>query len=166
MTDTDQAAAAGVAGDDDKQYALNKLYLKDASFEAPNTPAVFTAQWAPEVNVNLQTANKALGEDNYEIVLTVEVEAKQDGNTAFLVEVQQAGVFRMKGFDPEESGRLLGAYSPNVLFPFAREAIADLVGKGGFPTVLLQPINFDALYQQQLQKLAQARDEAAGAERH
>ncbi len=142
-----------------QQFAIQKIYLKDVSLESPNAPGVFQkGQWQPEVNVQLNTEGKTISEGVHEVTLTVTVTAKQEGNTAFLVEVKQAGIFQMSGFAQEQLSGMLGAYCPEVLFPFAREAIADLVAKGGFPQLLLSPVNFNALYmqhQQQAQQKAQ-----------
>lgn len=135
-----------------KQFALQKIYLKDTSFEAPNSPAVFQENWQPQVNLNLATAARDAGEDFKEVVLTVTVEAKDKDRTAFLIEVQQAGLFVTKGFSPQELGPLLGAYCPNILFPYARETVSDLVTRGGFPQLLLQPVNFDELYTRHVQQ--------------
>ena len=150
-----------------KQILIQKLYLKDSSFEAPNTPQVFTEEWRPEINLNLQTKNQVVGEDLREVVLSVTAEAKLGEKTAFICEVQQAGVFMIKGFSDEEQGQLVGAYCPNLLFAFAREAVTDLVGKGGFPGLLLQPVNFEALYLKQMQEVAKAKAESEStADKH
>lgn len=138
-----------------QQFAIQKIYLKDVSFESPNSPAVFQGEWQPEVNVQLNTEGKAVSEGVHEVVLAVTVTAKQGENTAFLVEVKQAGVFQIAGFAKEQMAGMLAAYCPEVLFPFAREAIADLVAKGGFPQLLLAPVNFNALYMQHQQQQQQ-----------
>ncbi len=151
----EQAAAST-----DKQILIQKLYMKDASFEAPNTPGIYSKEWQPQINLNIQTRNTLVTENLHEVVLMVTAEAKLEDETAFIVEIHQAGVFVIKGFTEEENRQIIGAYCPNLLFPFAREAVTDLVGKGGFPGLLLQPINFDALYMQQMQEMAQASDES------
>jgi len=136
-----------------KNFVIQKLYLKDVSFESPNTPGVFSEQdWTPEINVQLNTESNTLADNVVEVVLKITVTAKQEDKTAFLVELAQAGVFTLEGFNDEEKAGMLGSYCPNVLFPFAREAISELVSKGGFPQLLLAPVNFDALYQQHLQQ--------------
>lgn len=142
-----------------QQFAIQKIYLKDVSFESPNAPEVFQdAEWKPEINVQLNTEGKTIVEGVHEVTLTVTVTAKKADKTAFLVEVKQSGVFQLTGFEQEQLGGMLGAYCPEVLFPFAREAIADLVAKGGFPQLLLSPVNFNALYMQhQEQQKAQDR---------
>ena len=137
----------------EQQFAIQKIYLKDVSFESPNSPAVFgDGEWAPEVSVQISSSNQTIGPDIYETILSVTVTAKQKEKTAFLVEVKQAGVFTIAGFDSENISGMLGAYCPETLFPFAREAIAELVSKGGFPQLLLTPVNFNALYTQQMQQ--------------
>ncbi|MDH5484733.1 MAG: protein-export chaperone SecB [Gammaproteobacteria bacterium] len=150
------------AQDNQQQFAIQKIYLKDVSFESPNAPAIFGhEQWQPEVNVQLNTEAKSVSENIHEVTLTVTVTAKQQEKTAFLVEVKQAGIFQLAGFEKEQMGGMLGAYCPEVLFPFAREAIADLVTKGGFPQMLLSPVNFNAMYMQhQQQQAAQAAETA------
>lgn len=146
-----------------KQILIQKLYMKDASFEAPNTPQIYSQEWRPEIDLNLQTKNTVVGEDLREVVLSVTAEAKLGETVAFIVEVHQAGVFLIKGFTEDENRQLIGAYCPNLLFAFAREAVTDFVGKGGFPGFLLQPVNFEALYIKQMQELAKAKTESATA---
>jgi len=145
-----------------QQFAIQKIYLKDVSFESPNAPAVFQdAEWKPEINVQLNTEGKTIAEGIHEVTLTVTVTAKKEDKTAFLVEVKQSGIFQLTGFEQDQLGGMLGAYCPEVLFPFAREAIADLVAKGGFPQLLLSPVNFNALYMQhQQQQQAQQAEQA------
>jgi len=146
-----------------QQFAIQKIYLKDVSFESPNAPIIFTeGQFQPEINVQINTEAQTVNEDLHEVTLTVTVTAKQNDKTAFLVEVKQSGIFQMSGFEQEQMGGMLGAYCPEALFPFARETIADLVAKGGFPQVLLAPVNFNALYMQhQQQQQAQQSGETA-----
>jgi preprotein translocase subunit SecB len=144
-----------------QQFSIQKIYLKDVSFESPNSPAVFTGEWKPEVNVQLNTEIKGLDNNMHEVTLSVTVTAKQQDKTAFLVEVKQAGLFQLAGFEQEQLGGMLGAYCPETLFPYAREAISDLVTKGGFPQLLLSPVNFNALYMQHQQQQAQAATDTA-----
>ena len=146
-----------------QQFAIQKIYLKDVSFESPNAPTIFTeGQFQPEINVQINTAAQVVNKDLHEVTLTVTVTAKQGDKTAFLAEVKQSGIFQMSGFEEEQMGGMLGAYCPEALFPFARETIADLVAKGGFPQVLLAPVNFNALYMQhQQQQQAQQSGETA-----
>lgn len=138
-------------------FDIQKIYLKDVSFESPNAPAVFQIQWKPDTNLQVGSQNSKLGEDVYEVVLNLTATVKVEEQTAFLIEVQQAGIFTLAGFEEGALGHLLGAYCPNLLFPYAREAISDLTTKGGFPPLLLAPINFDALYAQNQQE-AEAGD--------
>lgn len=136
----------------ERQFILQKIYVKDVSFETPNSPEVFTLKWEPKVEFNLSSNAQKLQENLYEVSLATTVTVKLGEKTAYLVEVCQAGIFAMAGFDDQELGPLIGSYCPNVLFPYAREAVSDLVTKGGFPPMLLAPINFDALYMQQMQQ--------------
>ncbi len=138
--------------ENEQQFQLQKIYLKDTSFETPNSPEIFTDNWEPEVNVELQTAGKPLADDVHEVVLTVTVTVKVSDKTAYLAEVHQAGVFTLTGFNENERAHMLGSFCPNILFPYAREAISDFVGKGGFPQLMLAPVNFDALYAQHVQQ--------------
>ena len=144
-----------------QQFAMQRIYSKDLSFESPATPGVFTKQWQPKVNVDLNTKSDKIDEQgNFEVVLTITITAKIEEETAFLVEIQQAGIFFISGFEGEDLRRILGTAAPNILFPYAREAIDAVCVKGGFPPVMLAPVNFDALYQQ---ALAQAQAQAAPA---
>lgn len=125
--------------------ALQRVYLKDSSFEAPNSPKIFSGDWRPTVSLNISTRTNDVGDSAYECVLSLTVEAKQDDTTAFLIEVQQAGIFLLQGLEGAELQRVLVTFCPQQLYPYAREAIADLSGKGGFPALQLQPVNFDAV---------------------
>lgn len=133
------------------QFSIQKIYVKDVSFEAPGAPQIFTQQIAPQANLQLSNSATIVGPGVHEVVLSLTVTAKQDDKTIFLVELQQAGIFAIQGYSEQDVAAMLGSYCPNILFPFAREAIADLITRGGFPTLLLAPINFDALYAQRLQ---------------
>jgi preprotein translocase subunit SecB len=143
-----------------QQFEIQKIYLKDASFEAPNTPAAFTEEWQPSVNVQLNTEAKTIGDKQYEVVLSVTVTADNKDKNAFLVEVQQAGVFGMDGFEEDQLKGMLGSFCPDILFPYAREAVSDLVTRGGFPQLLLAPVNFDALYMEHMKQTAEQESEA------
>jgi len=149
MTEENNQAPVG----DGPHFGIVRIYLKDVSFETPNSPEVFRQDFKPEVNLQLNTAVNQLDGDLFEVVLNVTVTSKQEDKTGFLVEVQQAGIFELKGYDEAQKGSVLGAYCPNTLYPFAREAISDLVVKGGFPQLLLSPINFDALYAQKMNQV-------------
>lgn len=134
------------------QFAIQRIYTRDVSFESPNAPAIFRQEWKPQVKLDLNTRSRTLDEGVYEIVLVVTVEAKLEDKTAFLAEVQQAGVFTLTGFPEETRDQMLGAYCPSVLFPYAREAVDAAVTKGSFPALMLAPVNFDALYLQNKQQ--------------
>ena len=143
----------------DKQIAIQKIYIKDFSFESPKSPQIFQSQdWAPKTDLNLRSAHTAVTDDAHEVVLTVTIEAKDGENTAFLVELHQAGLFHVAGYTDDEFKAIVGSFCPNILFPYARESIATIITKGGFPEFILQPINFDALY---AQGLAQGKAEEA-----
>jgi preprotein translocase subunit SecB len=136
-----------------KQINIQKIYVKDFSFESPNSPSVFTSgDWSPKTNLNLRSSHTQGDEDQSEVVLTITVEAKHEDKTLFLVELHQAGLFQISGYNEEEFGMVVGSFCPNILFPYARESISAIISKGGFPEFLLQPINFDALYAQSLQQ--------------
>ena len=135
--------------DQEKQISIQKIYTKDFSFESPQAPTVFTkADWEPKTNLNLRSSHNEIGENNYEVILTLTVETKHEDKTLFLVELHQAGIFNVAGYEGEELEAVLGSFCPNTLFPYAREIIASVVTKGGFPEFVLQPINFDALFSQ------------------
>ena len=161
MTDDNAQAAQDKPA---QQFAIQKVYMKDMSFETPNSPSIFTAEWKPDINLQLTSGANPVTEGVFEVVLSVTVTAKLGDKTAYLVEVQQAGIFTVSGFDEAQQGGMLGAFCPNVLYPFVREAVADLIGKGGFPPVYLAPVNFDALYAQKLQEVqAQVTGEGEAA---
>jgi len=132
------------------QLTLQRIYLKDASVESPNTPEIFRESWQPEVNVDLSSRGRQVGEEPlYEVTVRVTVNASREETTAFLIEVEQAGLFSIEGASEGALDRLLGSYCPNLLFPYVREVISDLVTRAGFPQFLLAPVNFEALYEQQ-----------------
>ena len=137
----------------DKQISIQKIYVKDFSFESPNTPTVFTTgDWSPKTNLNLRSSHSQGENDQSEVVLTITVEAKHEDKTLFLIELHQAGLFQISGYEEKEFGAIVGSFCPNILFPYARESISAIVSKGGFPEFLLQPINFDSLYAQSQQQ--------------
>ena len=146
--------------EESQQFAIQKIYLKDVSFESPNSPQAFTnTEWQPQINVQINSSNQAIADDTYEVVLNITVTAKHEEKTAFLAEIKQAGIFTISGFPEENLGGMIGAFCPETLFPFAREAVSELVSKGGFPQLLLAPVNFNALYTQQVQQQATAQAE-------
>ena len=150
--DTDanaQERAASAQG----QVLLERLYLKDASYESPRSPAVFGERWQPEYQLDINTRTNSLGDDRYEVVLSVTLRAKTEGGkTAYIVEIQQAGVFQIKSLDDAVRQRALATLCAGTLFPYVREAVDNLVVKGGFPAVYLAPVNFEALYAEALRK--------------
>ncbi len=141
-------------GAGERQFAMQKIYVKDISFETPHSPQIFSEQWRPDVNLNLSSEAAPLSQNLYDVVLSVTVTVKVGDKTAFLAEVQQAGIFMMAGFGDTELGHMLGSFCPSILFPYARETVSDLVTRGGFPQFLMAPVNFDALYAQHLQQKA------------
>jgi preprotein translocase subunit SecB len=146
--------------EENQQFAIQKIYLKDVSFESPNSPQAFTeGDWQPKINVQINSSNSVIAQDTYEVVLDITVTADQNEKTAFLAEVKQAGIFTIAGFPEENLGGMVGAFCPESLFPYAREAISELISKGGFPPLYLAPVNFNALYTQQLQQKQAAATE-------
>lgn len=138
-----------------KQIIIQKLYIKDASFESPNTPSVFKGgEWNPKTDLNLSSSHVPFEDDTHEVVLTITVEAKDEDSVIFLVELKQAGLFQISGYEDDELETIIGIFCPNTLFPYARESIANIIAKGGFPEFLLQPINFDALYNESKKRAA------------
>ncbi len=135
-----------------QNLAIQKIYTKDVSFESPNSPLGFQDEWKPSISVDLNTDGQSLENDHYEVVLSVTVTATNNDKTVFLAEVQQAGVFHLTGFDEEQRNFILGSYCPGTLFPYAREVISSLVTDGGYPPVILAPVNFEALYHEHQQK--------------
>ena len=151
--------------ENEKRISVAKIYVKDFSFESPMAPGVFkTEKWSPQTNLNLRSAHVQVAEGVHEVVLTITVDAKEDDKTVFLVELQQAGLFELTGYEDNERAAITGSYCPSILFPYAREAIASVIQKGGFPEFVLQPINFDALYMQTQKQAEEAA--AAAAEKH
>lgn len=138
------------------QLNLQKIYVKDLSFEVPGAPAVYQLQGQPNVELNLAQRVNALAEGVFEVVLSLTVTCKIEDKTAYLAEVHQAGIFGVSGFDEASQEAVLASYCPNVLFPYARQIVSDLVQNGGFPPLLLQPINFDAVYAEQVRRRTEA----------
>ena len=145
------------------QFALQKIYVKDLSYEAPNAPGVFIDSDAdteePQIQLNLKNSHSDLTQENVEVVLHASIHATQQDRTLFMIEVEQAGIFTINGYNDEQRRALIGTYCPSTLFPYLRETISSLIGKGGFPAMLLQPINFDALFAQA--QMEQAQQEQA-----
>nr|WP_297457733.1 protein-export chaperone SecB [uncultured Halomonas sp.] len=156
--DNNQAAQ----GQDQKQlqFSLQRIYVKDISFESPNAPAVFQQPFKPKVSLDLNTTSEQVGEDLFEVVVkvTAQVAHAESGTTSFLVEVEQGGLFRIAGLQGDQLDHTLGAFCPNVLFPYARECIDNLVNRGSFPPLMLAPVNFEAMYAQKKQRQAQGSE--------
>jgi len=142
-------------------FAIEKIYVKGVSLEVPNAPAIFLENQTPEVDIQLETNTQRLGEDVYEVALTVTVTTKLPEKTVFLVEVVQAGIFRVRNVPEENLEPLLSIACPNILFPYVREVVSDVVSRAGFSPVILQPVNFEVLYASRLQQ----QQEAAEAEK-
>ena len=163
MSEEEKGAAASEASEQ-PQIMIQRVYLKDLSFESPSSPQSFSAEWKPEVGVDLNSQARQLNETSFEVVLRITITAKAEDKTVYLTEVQQAGLFHIANVPNESMGQVLGAFCPNILFPYAREAIDSLVQRGGFPALMLAPVNFDALYAQSMaQQAAQAVEAAAAA---
>jgi len=145
------------ANQSEQIFQIQKIYLKNASLESPNAPAIFMQEFQPALEVDLNIESTALDAENgvYHVVIRVTSTTKVGEEVAFLCEVEQAGIFTLIGFSEDEIAYLLGAQCPNVLFPYAREAISDLVTRAGFPQLLLEPVNFDAMYASHLEEQAQ-----------
>jgi preprotein translocase subunit SecB len=170
MTDEVQNSEEnGAAPAEQPQFAIQRIYTKDVSFETPNSPAIFQKEWQPEVKLDLDTRSNKIADDIYEVVLALTVTVTVDGQTAFLAEVQQAGIFSIGNMPEAQLAHMIGAFCPNTLFPYAREAVANLVNRGSFPQLNLSPVNFDALFASYVQKRAaeqQAAEAPAAAETH
>lgn len=151
MSDVDGPDGQGSAGPG--QILLERLYLKDASFESPRSPVTFTEPWKPEFHLDINTRTTGLGQDRFEVVLSATLRANgEGGKAAYIAEIQQAGVFQVAGLPDFERNRVLGTLCPGTLFPYVRETVDNLVVKGGFPAVHLAPVNFEALYAEALRK--------------
>ncbi|ETX12503.1 preprotein translocase subunit SecB [Marinomonas ushuaiensis DSM 15871] len=153
MSDTTEVnSAAETQEAQAPQLSLQRIFLKDISFESPRSPMIFQEEWKPEVGLELNTKSRQVGENVYEIVLEITVTVKNNGETGFLVQVQQGGLFVISGLDDQQLHHALGAFCPATIFPYARENIDAVVTKGSFAPLMLAPINFDALYVESLQK--------------
>lgn len=146
MAEENQAAG------EEQQFAIQKIYTRNVSFEAPNSPEIFTQEFQPQLEVDLNIESSVLEQGIFHLVLRVTATTKVDDKTAFLCEVEQAGIFTIIGFSEEEVNYLLGTQCPATLFPYAREAVSDMVNRGGFPQLLLEPVNFDAMYAGHMQQ--------------
>lgn len=158
MADENTPPTEGATNGQGPAVALQTVYIKDLSFEAPKGPFLPAQVQDPKISLNLSTAANPVGQDAHEVVLTVTLEAKNGDVAVYLAEVKQAGVFLVRGFGPDETRRILGSFAPNILFPYIRQTVSDVVVKGGFPPFLLPHVNFDALFERSLQEQAAARD--------
>ncbi|MDY0137167.1 MAG: protein-export chaperone SecB [Thiomicrospira sp.] len=145
----------------EKKFLIQKVYTKNISFESPNAPFIFAQAFEPQMDVNLNVESSGLEDSVFHVVVRVTVTVKIQDKVAFLCEVEQAGIFVLSGFNEDELGYMLGSQCPNALFPFAREAVSDLVVRGGFPQLLIEPVNFDALYANHLQQAQQSSEAPA-----
>jgi len=152
----EEAAAATTTTEEPKaQVAIQRIYNKDLSFEAPGAPGIFRQEWKPELTVEIDTTAAPLEENFYESIIAMTITVKNADAVAFIVEVKQAGIFTLTGFEGEQLEHALHVFCPSVIFPYARELVSGVVGHGGFPQLLLAPVNFDAVF-------AQKRAQAAG----
>jgi preprotein translocase subunit SecB len=137
-------------------FAIQRVYIKDMSFETSNTPQVFQQAWRPNIELDINTSTTKLQDNVYTVMVRITATAKNEEKTVFVAEVQQVGIFSIQGFEQERLHHMLGSYCPNILFPFAREAISDMVVRASFPPLYLAPVNFDAVYEQQVKQGAAA----------
>jgi preprotein translocase subunit SecB len=157
MADDNQPNEAAVQPEkaEGPQFSIQRIYTKDISFETPNSPAMFQKEWKPEVQLDLDTKSNPLGENLFEVTLSVTVTAKIGEETAFLCEVQQAGIFMIGEMPEQKKAQMIGAFCPNTLFPYARETISNLVNRGTFPPLNLAPVDFNSVFAAYMQKRAQ-----------
>lgn len=149
MAEQDDKQVQEGNGPDDAQFLVQKVYVKDISFETPNTPEIFKMEWRPEVEMNMTNKATPIGEDHFDVVLTVTLTVKVGDKVAYLIEVNQAGIFMIRNLPADVIDRMLAIVCANILFPFVRETVSDVVTRGGFPQLLLAPVNFDALFEQE-----------------
>jgi preprotein translocase subunit SecB len=158
MAEEEQPAGNG----EQKVVRIQKVFLKDVSFETPNSPEIFLQEWKPDMNLEIDSRARVLNDDLHEVVLTLTATAKVSDKTAYLAEVHQSGIFLMQGLEDAELQRLYNVFCLRTLYPYGAAALSELVLKGGFPALLPAPVNFDALYQQRLQAAQQPQDQEAG----
>lgn len=168
MSDENQVEKSNEAAEQQNspEFAIQRIYTKDVSFETPNSPEAFQLEWKPEIKLDLDTKSNKLAENTYEVVLSVTVTATIEDKIAFLAEVQQAGIFTIGNLDEAQLGHTIGAFCPTTLFPYARETIASLVNRGSFPQFNLTPVNFDGLYASYVQQRAAQANVAQSTETH
>jgi preprotein translocase subunit SecB len=163
MAEENQPAASGVSSEQvaNAQFQIQKLYVKDLSFELPNAPEIFQEQGSSDVKMSLAQRVEDLGENLMEVVLTITVTASIGDKTAYLAEIAQAGIFLVSGFNDQMKHMVMNTLCPSTLFPYARRAISAMVSEGGFPPLVLQPVNFEQLYAKRMQELANQQNGAA-----
>ncbi len=147
-----------------EQFAIQRIYVKDISYESPNAPAIFRKEWQPAIQLDLDTRSEKLDDNTYEVVLSLTVTARVEEEVAFLCEVQQAGIFSVPALEDAQMAHMLASFCPNILFPYAREAVSNLVNRGTFPQLNLAPVNFDALFAQYVQQRQAAAQAQQGVE--
>ncbi|MWJ29159.1 protein-export chaperone SecB [Halomonas sediminis] len=162
--DNNQSAGAQAAAEGEKpqlKFSLQRIYVKDISFESPNSPGVFQQAFKPKVSLDLNTSSQKVDDNLYEVVIKVTAQVKDNETemTSFLAEIEQAGLFRISGIEGAQLDQTLGAFCPNLLFPYARECVDNLVNRGGFPPLMLAPVNFEAMYAQKKQREAQQAEQ-------
>lgn len=164
--DTQEAVAADAPKADAPkvEFSLQRIYLKDLSFEAPQGPEAFRRQWNPKVQQDLGTKVKKLDNDNYDVTLSLTITVKDEEDTMYLVEIQQAGIFLIKGLEDQQLTTVLNTQCPNIIFPYARETVDNIITKGTFPALMLPPINFEAVFQQAIANARQKQQEQASTE--
>lgn len=155
QTNEEGAAAQNTDEQQGPNFALQRIYLKDASYESPGSPTTFQGKWSPKITFDIKSRSSKLQDDIYEVVLVLTVEAQQDEAVCFLVEVQQGAIFTCKGLEEKQLEQVLATVCPNIIFPYAREAMDALVIKGSFPPLMLAPVNFEAMYKQRKEQEAQ-----------
>ena len=151
---------AAMTEDSGPVFAIQRISLKDLSFETPMGPSVFQKQWQPKVNQDLNTKNTKLENDLYEVALRLTLTVTDGEDTIYILEVKQAGIFAIKGLDPKQITHVINTTCPNILFPYAREAVDSVLSKGSFPALMLPPINFDALFASALKQAEEEGKEA------
>lgn len=166
MTDQNQAPAAAEEEQQEAVLQIQRIYVKDVSFEAPNLPHIFQQEWKPKLSFDLSTETVQLGDDLYEVTLniTVETTMEDSGDLAFICEVKQAGVFTISGLEDVQMAHCLTSQCPNMLFPYARELVSNLVNRGTFPALNLSPVNFDALFIEYMNRQQEVAENAPAEE--
>lgn len=161
MTEENTQAGAEANAKPQAEFSLQRIYLKDLSFEAPQGAAGFRRQWKPQVAQDLRTQITKLDDNHFDVVLHLTITVKEGDDTMYLVEVQQAGIFLIKGFEGQQLAAVLNTHCPQIIFPYVRETVDNVINRGTFPALMLPPINFEAIYQQ---ALAKAREQQAAAQ--